>query len=572
MPEKTADATLRLLIAEDSEDDALLILRELRRGGYRPAMRRVDNAPDMRQALENADWDLIIADHNMPGFDSAEALTLARAHDPNIPFILVSGSIGEEIAVDAMKAGAHDYVMKDNLTRLLPAIQRELREAENRRDHQAAQARLHHLAFHDCLTGLANRPEFDRRLEQAVCSARDANQRHSLLFIDLDRFKLVNDSCGHLAGDEMLRRIARRLREGIRDSDHLARLGGDEFGVLLNNCSLERAERIAKQLLERLKSYTFVWGERGFRAGASIGLVEIDGFRDAHDLLSMADMACYAAKEHGRNRLRIYTEGNHELRQRRGEIQWLQRLQKAIADDSLELHHQPIRHLAGPLTHHEILLRLRDHENHLSHPDAFIPAAERYNLMPEIDRWTIRHAFTHLARRRHDDGLWLLNLSATSLSDEHLIDYIRAQLQTHALRPERIGFEITETAAIADFDRARELIQALRRLGCKVALDDFGTGMSSFSYLKSLEVDFIKIDGGFVRNMLHEPMDNAIVEAVNRIAHVSGIQTIAEFVESEAIAQRVGALNVDFAQGWAMGRPEPLTPTRITRQPTEKPT
>ncbi len=559
MTEGVAAESLRVLIAEDSEDDALLILRELKRGGYAPTMRRVDSASGMRAALGGAEWDLIIADHNMPSFDSHEALSLAREHDANIPFILVSGSIGEEIAVDAMKAGAHDYVMKDNLTRLLPAIRRELREAENRRGHQRAQERLRHLAFHDCLTGLLNRSEFDQRLEAAVASAREGGERHALLFIDLDQFKLVNDSCGHLAGDEMLRRIAHRLRQGIRDSDVLARLGGDEFGVLLRGCELPRAESIASKLLGHLKSYVFVWGERCFRAGASIGLVEVDGYRDAHALLSMADMACYAAKDHGRNRLRIYTESDAELRLRRGEIQWVQRLHKAMANDELLLYRQPIRGLSDAAVHHEVLLRLREENDSIVLPDAFIPAAERYGLMPEIDRWVIDHTLAASRASAADDpGYCFINLSATSLSDDKLIETIEECLKDHQVPARRIGFEITETAAIADFDRARELIQALRALGCKVSLDDFGTGMSSFSYLKSLEVDFIKIDGGFVRNMLREPMDHAIVEAVNHIAHVSGIQTIAEFIENETIETHIDALGIDFAQGWAIGMPEPF--------------
>ena len=223
---ETKGHPLRLLIVEDSEDDALLLLRELRRGGFAPQSQRVDNAPDMEAALKSQDWDLIITDHNMPSFDSSEALKVATAHDPNIPFILVSGSIGEEIAVDAMKSGAHDYVMKGNLTRLLPAIDRELREAENRRAHQAAQDKIHHMAFHDSLTGLVNRIEFEHRLAAAVDGARQDEEKHALLYIDLDQFKLVNDSCGHLAGDELLRRLSRRLEDGIRDSDTLARLGG----------------------------------------------------------------------------------------------------------------------------------------------------------------------------------------------------------------------------------------------------------------------------------------------------------------------------------------------------------
>jgi len=562
-----SDASLRVLIAEDSEDDALLIVRELRRGGYLPFMHRVDSADDMKAALEAQEWDLIITDHNMPSFDSTDALRLAREYDPNVPFILVSGSIGEEIAVDAMKAGAHDYVMKDNLTRLLPAIQRELREAENRRAHQEAQARIHHLAYHDSLTGLINRVEFEHRLDKAVRSARDEQQRHTLFYIDLDQFKLVNDSCGHLAGDEMLRRLGKRLRQAIRESDTLARLGGDEFGILLMNCAVAQAEPIAQALLDNLRDYFFVWGDRSFKVGASIGMVEIDGSRDSYSLLSMADMACYAAKDRGRNRYHVCAEGDRELKQRRGEMQWVQRLQRALENDGLLLYWQPIRSLRGEAVHHEVLLRMQEAGGELITPDRFIPAAERYNLMPEVDRWVIRQAFDRLQEldRRGGsptrDGILFINLSATSLSDEGLRGFIGEQLAIRDLNPSRVGFEITETAAIADFDCARELIQTLRGYGCKVSLDDFGTGMSSFSYLKSLTVDFIKIDGSFVRRMRREPVDSAIVEAVNNIAHVSSIRTIAEFVEDDEVMRHLRSIGVDFAQGWAVEKPGPMPAT-----------
>jgi diguanylate cyclase (GGDEF)-like protein len=557
---------LKVLIAEDSEDDALLIIRELRRGGYEPEMERVDSAKDMQSALEKQAWDLIITDHNMPSFDSHDALALARSHDENVPFILVSGSIGEEIAVDAMKSGAHDYVMKGNLARLLPAIKRELREAENRRAHLAAEATIRHMAYHDSLTGLINRAEFERRLETSVDTAREVDETHALLYIDLDQFKLVNDSCGHLAGDELLRRLTRRLQESIRDSDTLARLGGDEFGLLLKNCHLERAEQIAQGLLTRIQEYLFIWGERSFRVGASIGVVPITGLESVQTLLTLSDMACYAAKDRGRNRVHVSTEDDKDLSQRRGEIRWIQKLQTAMTTEGLILYRQPIKALQGGASHSELLLRMLGDEGEIITPDAFIPAAERYNLMPEIDRWVIHHACQQIRLQEEgkssatqDDSLFI-NLSANSLSDNRLIEYIRDQLEEHGIPPARVGFEITETAAISDFDCAMRLIRSLREHGCSVALDDFGTGMSSFSYLKSLEVDFIKIDGSFVRTMMDDEIDSSIVDAINNIGHIAGIQTIAEFVENEAILQKLTLLGVDYAQGWAIDRPQPFIP------------
>lgn len=559
-----AESKLRILIVEDSEDDALLIERELIRGGYRTDMQRVDNAEDMQNALERQPWDLIITDHNMPGFTSQYALALAKTVDPNIPFILVSGSIGEEIAVEAMRSGVHDYVLKDNLARLLPAIDRELREAENRRAHRAAEEKIRYMAFHDSLTGLINRGEFERRLVSAVTDLKEGGEKHALLYIDLDQFKLVNDTCGHLAGDQLLIRVTSRLQRRIRDSDTLARLGGDEFGVLLMNCPIDLARQIATELLQAVNDFQFVWEERTFKVGMSIGLVEVEYGQDVQSLLRMSDMACYAAKDRGRNRVYAYSKGDAELNQRFGEFDWLQRLNAAIAGDGLLLYRQHIQPLQGEWGHSEILLRMRGEDGELISPASFIPAAERYNLMPDVDRWVIRNTCDQLRRLGHsregdtDGAAVFINLSANSLSDPDLVAYIKEQQARNQLNPASLGFEITETAAITDFDCALEMISGLRRSGFRVALDDFGTGMSSFSYLKALDIDYIKIDGSFVRSMLEDRMNCAIVEAISNIARIAGIQTIAEFVETRPILERLRELGVDYAQGWAVHRPEPL--------------
>ena len=304
---ETGGKLIKVLIVEDSEDDAELILRQLQQGGYKPFSMRIDCAADMQTALDQEEWDLIITDHNLPSFSSTEALKLSKIHDPNIPFILVSGSIGEEIAVDAMKSGAHDYVMKGNLGRLIPAINRELREAKNRRDHQAAEAKIRHMAFHDSLTGLSNRAEFEKQLLN-ILNSNQKNISHAMLYIDLDQFKVVNDSCGHQAGDALLNRLSNRLQKNVRDSDTLARLGGDEFGVLLHNCPIDKAETIAQQILTTIRDYVFIWGERNFKVSASIGLIKINGDEELIEILSLADMACYAAKDGGRNRIHVHTE------------------------------------------------------------------------------------------------------------------------------------------------------------------------------------------------------------------------------------------------------------------------
>ncbi|HFD87464.1 MAG TPA: diguanylate cyclase, partial [Gammaproteobacteria bacterium] len=349
------DRALRVLIVEDSEDDALLLLQQLRRGGYVPEMHRVEDAVTMEAALKQRRWDLIIADHNLPGFDSQRALKLAKRYDANTPFILVSGSVGEEVAVDAMKSGAHDYVMKHNLARLLPAIERELREADNRRAHQRAEATIRHLAFHDHLTGVVNRARFESLLDETLKSAREGDT-HALLYLDLDQFKIVNDTCGHLAGDELLKRLCQKIKLKIRASDVFARLGGDEFAILLKHCPPERAAQVAQELFNSLVSWRFLWGERTFKVGTSIGVVPIKGGDDSQTLLTLADMACYAAKDRGGNRIHIYTEGDRDILQRRGEMHWLQRIQLAMSSGGLLLYQQQIQALQGGESHCELLL------------------------------------------------------------------------------------------------------------------------------------------------------------------------------------------------------------------------
>jgi diguanylate cyclase (GGDEF)-like protein len=555
---------IRVLIAEDSEDDALLLVREMARAGFAPDFRRIDTAAALRETLAQDRWDILISDHNMPSFDSNEVIAILAESGLDLPLIIVSGSIGEEVAVEAMKAGAHDYIMKDNLTRLVPAIRRELREAGRRQAHREAQDIIHHLAFHDALTGLVNRNEFDRRLRAALCSACDQGKHHVLLYMDLDQFKLVNDTCGHLAGDELLRRLATVLTGEVRKADTLARLGGDEFGVLLQSCPLPAAQRVAEGLLKAVMDFRFPWDDKVHLVGASIGMVAINsGSASAEQILTVADMACYAAKERGGNRVHLFSADDAELVRRQGEMQWVARLNRALEEDRFVLARQLIVPLADQTqpTHCELLLRMREDSGRLILPGAFISAAERYNLMPAIDRWVIRHAFGWLQSERErvgalPCGVHFINLSGTSMSADRLFDFIAEQTVRHRLPPEQIGFEVTETAAIADLGNAASFIRALRAEGFRVSLDDFGSGMSSFGYLKALAVDYLKIDGAFVTNMLADPMDEAIVESINRIAQVAGMQTIAEYVEQAATQVRLRELGVSYGQGYAIGLPE----------------
>lgn len=558
------DVHVKLLFVEDVEDDVLLILRELRQGGLQVDHQRVDTAGTLATALAARDWDAVVTDHNMPGFDSAAALEIVHRHNPDLPVIIVSGSIGEEVAVEAMRLGAKDYIMKDNLRRLVPAIRRELDEAGARRARRRAEAAIQHLALHDALTGLRNRASFLRALDKLIEEARQQDAHHSLLFLDLDQFKVINDTCGHPAGDEMLKQLAGVLQRSVRANDQLARLGGDEFCILLENCPLERARDIAENLRVAVHDFRFLWEGKFFSVGVSIGIVGIDqGSGNANDILSAADIACYAAKDRGRDAIQVYQRDDLELNRRRGEMDWVGRIDDALDGNHFELWRQPIRSLKEDgehrVHHYELLLRLREHDGKIVLPGAFLPAAERYDRMREIDRWVVDRALRYVGEHRESgEQFHTINLSGASMGEDGLRDFVGDRIAAHGVDPHSVCFEITETAAIGNFKAAVEFMQNLRDIGCRFALDDFGSGLSSFAYLKSLPVDFIKIDGKFIRSLATDPMDRAIVEAIHRVAHVARLQTIAEFVEDPAVVAVLRGIGVDFAQGYSIGKPEPL--------------
>ncbi len=427
---------------------------------------------------------------------------------------------------------------------------------------------------HDALTGLVNRREFENRLEQAVSSAKIFKGQHALCYLDLDQFKIVNDTCGHVAGDELLRQLTTLFQANVRSSDTLARLGGDEFGILLNQCPLEPAVWIANTLREAVQKFRFVWQDKTFNIGVSIGLVVINADTQLmNNVLSAADAACYIAKNKGRNRVHIYQADDIDLAQQHGEMQWVGRITQALEDNRFCLYYQsivPVTQTESLEEHYEVLLRLIDETGNLVSPMAFIPAAERYNLMQTIDRWVICTVFTSLGQ--HEGGRWhcsqsvaetreclyAINISGASINDDQFIDFVCEQFALHQIPPKAICFEITETIAITNLGKAADLIQSLKEFGCRFALDDFGSGMSSFAYLKTLPVDYLKIDGSFVKHIVEEPIDLAIVEAINQIGHVMGIKTIAEFVENDAILEKIKALGVDYAQGYGIGRPQPF--------------
>jgi len=556
-------SVLRVLVVEDSEDDTILIIRHLRRAGLNPVWERVDSCCALEEALSRGPWDLVITDHNMPDLSSMDALALVKDHGLDMPVIIVSGSIGEERAVSAMKAGASDYIMKENLARLVPAIERELREARKRHDHRQALDTIRRMAFHDPLTGLVNRHAFEVRLREVLDKARADDTTHSLLYLDLDQFKVVNDTCGHTAGDHLLKRLSGVLQHSIRGTDTIARLGGDEFGILLENCHVDRAGHIANKLLRDVQAFRFPWGERAFKVSASIGITSITADTpDIADVLSRADMACYAAKDCGRNRIHVDTESDVEIQRRQGEMQWVARINEALHEGRFVLFHQeivPLSDLRLP-KHSEVLLRMREDDGSLIRPGVFIPAAERFGLMPQVDREVVRATIRHLARHGGSphNGILFVNLSGGTLSDPDFGSLIEEELREQQVRPDLIGFEITETAAIANLPVAVAFAERVKALGCRVALDDFGCGMSSFAYLRSIPVDYIKIDGTFVRSMAEDPMDCAIVQSINQIGHVAHLRTVAECVESATAVQMLRAIGVDFAQGFDLAMPKIL--------------
>lgn len=430
-------------------------------------------------------------------------------------------------------------------------------------------ANLSWQATHDALTGLANRREFEFRLEQVLHpAAQQYGGRHALMFLDLDQFKLVNDTCGHAAGDELLRHICALLQSDLREGDTLARLGGDEFGILLENCPAAVAEKIAESLRHTVQSLHFVWKGRPFMTTVSIGLVHLGHTPTTLETsLRAADMACYMAKEKGRNRVQVYHADDSELSLRFGEMAWVQRLHMALEENRFCLYAQEISPLGqtdGGDGHIEILLRLHDEAGRIILPDSFIPAAERYGLMTSLDRWVVENVFKIIARCLHERpgrpmAMCAINLSGITIGDDDFLGFLREKFHTYAIPPGMICFEITETSAIANLGSAIRFINELKALGCQFSLDDFCAGMSSFAYLKHLPVDFLKIDGSFVKDMLDDPINRAMVEVINHIGHVMGKRTIAEFVETPQIEQALLEIGVDYAQGYLIERPQLFT-------------
>ncbi|MFK7888645.1 MAG: EAL domain-containing protein [Gammaproteobacteria bacterium] len=420
-------------------------------------------------------------------------------------------------------------------------------------------------AEHDALTGLHNRHEFSRRLKRLIEQIHDEQDRHVLCFLDIDQFSLINDTCGHAAGDELLKQFGDLLSHGIRGDDTLARIGNDQYTLLLRGCSTFHAQRRTRALLDRLDAFRFQWEAKRFRITVSIGLVPIDiRSQSAENALRAGESACASARAAGRNRFVVFDAQDDRYCRHFGDLKWMRRVESALEENRFVLYAQPIRPIHGDasMDNHEILLRMVDRNGDNVPPGRFLPAVERFNLSTAVDRWVVRNALESIARADHDGDdarFWTINLSGQSLSDRVFQDFLFAQLNKNKIRAGKVCFEITETAAIAQMDRAIEFMNALRETGCTLALDDFGSGLSSYAYLKNMPVDIVKIDGQFVRDIAHSDVAQAMVRSINEIAQLMGKRTVAEYVEDEVILERLESVGVDYVQGYGIGRPRPMS-------------
>jgi len=422
---------------------------------------------------------------------------------------------------------------------------------------------LTYQATHDALTGLVNRAEFEYLTETLILESKDTDRHHALSYLDLDQFKVINDTCGHQAGDELLKQLSSLLQRELRGSDIVSRLGGDEFGIIFRDCNIDKAANVLEKLREKICSQRFVWDNKSFNMSVSAGLVGVSAQTGTlYDIFSSADSACYAAKEQGRNRIHIYKEDDIIMTTMEGQMHWVHRINKALEEDRFDLYYQTIAplHVSNKGISCELLVRMISEEGKIIPPMAFIPSAERYNLMSNIDRWVIDKAMSMISEQatliKDKDCHFSINLSAQSICDKNFLSFIKEQFDKYNLPAEFFCFEITETTAISNLSLAKKFISELKELGCKFSLDDFGSGLSSFEYLKNLSVDYLKIDGAFVKNLINDQVDKAMVQSINQVGHVMGIHTIAEFAENDEILKILKDIGVDYAQGYGISKPK----------------
>lgn len=548
---------LRVLIVDGSDDDTQLLLRELAHGGYELEFERVDDAETMASSLSRRTWDIVLSEYAMPEFSGLAALSILKHSGLDLPFILLTGTGGESAAVEAMKAGAHDFVTKGNFERLVIAIERELRDVEVRRSRKRAEEWLKYTAQYDPLTDLPNRNLLYERLEQALISARSKNTPFALMVMDLDRFKEINDTVGHQAGDSLLQQVGLRLQAAARKVDTVARLGGDEFGVLLPGMDRAAAELAAVRFLKAFEA-PFRIGEIALNVQPSIGTSFFPQHgADRHALMRCADIAMYLAKESATG-YSVYTPERDSYSTER--LALMADLHRAIDDHQLFLVYQPkVNIQTGAIIGVEALARWQHPKSGLIPPDQFIALAERSGFIKPLTMWGLEAALTQ-SRRWGMEGIEVpisVNLSARTLHDSRFPNRVEDLLETHGVAAEQLELEITESVIMVDPARALDILTRLNCMGISLSIDDFGTGYSSLSYLKKLPVKAVKIDKSFVMHMTQDQNDAQIVRSTIDLAHNLGLKVIAEGVENQEVWNRLLALGCDEAQGYHMSRPLP---------------
>ncbi len=551
---------LRLLQVEDTEDDAALVAAALTRAGYHVYARRVETAADLRRELNESEWDLVIADYTIPGFSGTRALAMVREQNPDLPFIFVSGTIGEDTAVAAMRTGAHAYIMKSILARLAPAVERELREASVRRERHLANQRVAYLAYHDSLTELPNRALFQDRLQQAILRSDRDDRGVSVLLIDLDGFKEVNDAFGHHAGDLVLQEVAMRLRGALRTSDTVARLGGDEFAVLLPATDVNRAELAARKVLHDLE-HPFVTEDRALAISASIGVAGVPWHAaTGEELLQKADSAMYVAKNDKTGYAVYNPQRDQRIYQR---LSLASSMRQAIDAKQFSVDYQPIIHLGtGMVLAVESLVRWNHPELGRLLPDDFIRVAEHTGLVNPLTSFVMERALADwpLSARPESCGI-AVNVSPRSLRHAAFPGRVREMLDTHGTAAAALTLEITENLVMSDPNGSARCLDELHEMGVRLVIDDFGKGYSSLSYLRRLPVDEIKIDRSFLLG-LADGEDDTLVRCMIDLAHNLGMTAVAEGVETEAVYQQLAELDCDAAQGYFICRPLSANDTR----------
>lgn len=554
---------LRALIVEDSEDDTELLLRELKRGGYDPIHVRIDTPESMRAELSAKPWHIVFSDFTMPHFNAFDALALLHNTGMDIPFIIVSGTIGEDRAVTAMKAGAHDYILKGSLKRLVPAVERELREARVRQERRQAEETIHRLAYTDPVTELPNRTRFRKQVEEAVATGKRDQRPVALLLMDLERFKDVNDTLGHTRGDMLLHQVGMRLRGALFTPDIVARLGGDEFGILLPRLAATEDVKLVIKKIQDFLQAPFMIDGIPIAVEASIGVATVpEHATDADTLLQHADIAMYRAKRMASGYAVYSPKYNAHSPERLG---LMAELRDAIERNQLLLHFQPkVEIRTGFTVGTEALVRWQHPRLGLLMPDKFISAVEYTGLMKPLTRWVLSNALNH-CQTASDEGIHLrvsVNLSARSLHDPKLPKMIEKAIQAAGAEPRQLTLEITESAIMLDPGHAEETLATLRDMGVWLSIDDFGTGYTSLASIKHLPVNEIKIDKSFILGMLTNREDMTIVRSVIDLGHHLGLRVVGEGVETKEIFDALAALGCDEAQGYLISKPQACEPLK----------